>query len=125
MDGTAPVGALAQGPMPISRHVADFRYPPRTRCFAERPRSRAGRHAAAGGLTFARATRNAHIAGGRGLAALPIPVQVSSRAAVPLEAARREDGLVFSLGLSYGRGRAFSALGATATGPMRRISREA
>ena len=36
-----------------------------------------------------------------------------------------EEGLVFSLGLSYGRGRAFSALGATASGPMRRISREA
>jgi len=33
-----------------------------------------------------------------------------------------DEGLVFSLGLSYGRGRASSAPGATASGPMR-ISR--
>jgi len=48
-------------------------------------------------------------------------VQTGSRDMLPLP----DEGLVFSLGLSYGRGRASSAPGATTSGPMRRISREA
>jgi len=50
---------------------------------------------------------------------------MSRVAAQQFEATNRKDGLVFSLGLSYGRGRATSALGAMPSGLMRRISREA
>jgi len=55
----------------------------------------------------------------------PFPAQPISRIAAPLSAANHKDGLVFSLGPSYGRGRATSALGASASGPMRRIPQEA
>jgi hypothetical protein len=118
-------GVLAQGPMPLPDGVADFCYPPRTRRIADRPRARAGTQAATGGLTCARVTRNAHIAGNGGRITLPFPVQVLSRIVAPLGAANREDGLVFSLGLSYSRGRASSAPARRRGGPMRRISRKA
>jgi len=69
------------------------------------------------------------IAGDGGRTTLPFPTHpMSPVAAQQLDATNRtnrKDGLVFSLGLSYGRGRATSALGATPSGLMRRISREA
>src|SRR6478609_10159167 len=98
-------GVLAQGPMPSVSCVTDFGYPSRTRRLADRPRSRAARHAGAGGPTFTRVTRHAHLAG-EGERNTPLPAQRKSPIVAQLDAANREEGLVFSLGLSYGRGRA-------------------
>jgi len=69
------------------------------------------------------------IAGDGGRTTLPFPThpmfRVAARQFGSTNRTNRKDGLVFSLGLSYGRGRATAALGAMASGLMRRISREA
>jgi len=86
-------------------------------------RFRAGTQAGPGGQHFAQVSRHEPIAGDGG-AMRPLPAQIISQLATPFGAASREDGLVFSLGPSYRRGRASSVTGATWSGPMRRISRK-